>query len=54
VLRSGGTDYVHPTGIDLSNSYIYYFRNWGRNPNTAAAWTPANINALEEGQVVNS
>lgn len=54
VLRSGGTDYTHPTGVDLSDSYLYSFRNWGSNPSGAAAWTPTAVNALEVGQVVNS
>lgn len=54
VIRSGGTDYTHATGVDLSDSYAYSFRNWGSNPNGGTAWTATAVNALEIGQIVNA
>lgn len=54
VLRSGGTDYAHATGVDLNDSYLYSFRNWGTNPNTVTTWTVSDVNALEVGQKVTS
>lgn len=53
-LRSGGTNYVHATGVDLGNTYGYSLRNWGADPATSAAWTASGINALEIGEKVNS
>lgn len=55
-LRSGGGNTAHATAQSLGNSYLYYFSNWGQNPNNGAAtnWTVAAINALEAGQKVNS
>ena len=51
VIRSGGTDY---TGSDfaLSMSWARYMRIRGANPNTAAAFTKADIDALEMGPQV--
>jgi hypothetical protein len=55
-LRSGGGNAAHATEIALGNSYLYYFSNWGRNPNNGspADWTPTAVNALEAGQQVSS
>jgi hypothetical protein len=54
VLRTNSTNYINTNGIDLSNSFQYVQRFWGTNPDTAAAWTVTQVNALEAGQTVNS
>ena len=54
LVRTGGTNFTHPTGVNLGNSYLYDFSAWGTNPGTVAAWTVADVNALEAGQVVNA
>jgi hypothetical protein len=54
LIRSGGTNYIHPTGVDLGNTYLMSFRNYDSNPSGGVAWVPAAVNALEAGQRVNS
>lgn len=51
VIRSGGTDYGGTTRV-LSTSAITYTELYEQNPNTAAAWTPTNVNGLEAGMEV--
>lgn len=48
LVRHSGTNYA---GADqaLGTSYAHYRETWETNPGTAAAWTPANVNALEIG-----
>jgi hypothetical protein len=55
-LRSNSGNTVHTTELSLSNSYLYYFSNWGQNPNNGSPtnWTVAAVNALEAGQIVSS
>jgi hypothetical protein len=54
LIRSGTTNYIHATGVDLGNNFVYSSRNWGRNPNGNVAWIPTTVNALEIGHRVNS
>ncbi len=51
-LRAGGGNTAHATEQVLSTSYLYYFSNWGQNPNNGSAtnWTPTNVNSVEAGQ----
>jgi hypothetical protein len=51
VIRSGGTDYTD-SDFALSTSWARYMKVRGANPNTAAAFTKANIDALEMGPKV--
>ena len=53
-IRTNATNYSHITPASLSNGYFYDFSNWGLNPNTGAAWTVADINAIEMGQKIAS
>ena len=49
MIRSGGTDYPQTTHV-LGDSYIYFLDIFEQDPNTAAAWIIAGINAAEFGQ----
>jgi hypothetical protein len=53
-LRTSSTNYSHATELALSNSYQYYQSFWGQNPNTTAAWSVSEVNAIESGQNVSS
>lgn len=53
VARSGGTDY-DGAGLPLGSSYEVQPQIWNTNPNTAAAWTVAEVNAAEFGVKVFS
>lgn len=48
VVRSGGTDY-EGGDIAVGDSYAYTFSIRETDPNTSAAWTGTNIDALEAG-----
>jgi hypothetical protein len=47
-LRTGGGLFYGATNT-LSTSYLTYFDLYQVNPNTAVAWTPAEMNSLEVG-----
>jgi hypothetical protein len=48
-VRVGGTDY-DGTGVNIPSSYAYHnLYAWELNPDIAAVWTVATINALEAG-----
>ena len=49
VLRTYATDYDDATQHYLGNSYLYHMTIRETNPNTALAWTTAEIDALEAG-----
>ncbi len=51
VVRAGGTDYGGTTRV-LATSANTYTELYEQNPNTAAAWTTANVNGLETGMEV--
>lgn len=51
VTRSGGTDYA-PTTRTLTTSYLEFSEIRETDPATSAAWTPANVNALQVGMEV--
>ncbi len=51
IIRSGGTDYGGTTRA-LTTTYTGYYELYEQNPNTAAAWTPANVNNMESGMEV--
>jgi hypothetical protein len=51
VIRSGGTDYDGTT-TGLGTAYLYYSTDYYTNPNTAAAWTSTEVNAIEIGAKV--
>ena len=53
VLRSGGTNY-EGTDIPLASTYVQYTEILETDPATAAAWTIANVNALEAGVKMQS
>jgi len=48
LTRTYDTDYFS-ANIGLSTSYANYSQNYTNNPNTSAAWTIAEINALQAG-----
>jgi hypothetical protein len=48
VIRTGGTDYVG-SGISLPNTYTFHTDILETNPDTAVAWTVADINNIEGG-----
>ena len=47
-IRVNGTNYTSSSKAQ-STSYAWYNHSWAENPNTAAAWTQADINALIVG-----
>lgn len=47
-VRSGGSNF-NGTTVPLTTSYLYYPFIWQQDPNTAADWTEANVNAAEFG-----
>lgn len=49
VIRSGGTNY-DGANMNLSSAYLFYWQDYDTDPNTAAAWTTANVNAVEAGE----
>ena len=51
VIRSGGANF-DGTGQATSSAYLFYWQDYDTDPNTAAAWTVANINAVEAGEKV--
>lgn len=51
--RIGGTDY-EGSDLSLADSYANLTQIWTQNPNTAAAWTEAEVNAAEFGYKVQS
>lgn len=53
LLRIGGTDYVGTTQTP-GTSYAQAFQVYETNPHTGAAWTVADVNALEVGEEVVS
>lgn len=53
VLRTGSTDY-EGGDFSLADSYMNLIQTWPQNPNTAAAWTEAEVNAAEFGYKVQS
>jgi len=48
LIRTASTDYSGPT-VGHSDNYVYLRNVWQNNPNTSAAWTVAQVNALEAG-----
>ena len=48
LLRTAGADQLG-TAVTLTTSYLDYLQVYVVNPTTAAAWTPAQVNALEAG-----
>lgn len=48
VLRSGTTDY-HGSNRPLDLTFGPHYEVWGADPDTAADWTPAGIDAMEIG-----
>lgn len=49
-IRTGGTSYGGTaTSMDNTTTYAFFAWTWITNPQTAAAWTWTNINALEAG-----
>ena len=54
VVRTGGADYNGADKSALTTSYAYYDNIWDINPGTSAAWTIAEVNALEAGYRNNS
>lgn len=48
-IRSGGTDYFSSSVTGLSTTLAPYQNIWTTDPNTAAAWTNSNIDAMEVG-----
>jgi hypothetical protein len=53
-IRTGGSDFDHPSRIDLKDDYSYEFSNWGSDPTDGSIWTPTKVSAVEIGQKVNS
>lgn len=54
VIKTNGTEYVG-SGISLLTSYARCVgEEYVQNPNTAAAWTVANLDALQAGPLVKS
>lgn len=54
VIKTNGTEYVG-SGINLLTSYTRCVgEEYTQNPNTAAAWTVANLDALQVGPLVKS
>lgn len=53
MLRTGSTDY-YGTGVALGTGWAGIGEIWEQNPNTTAAWTGANIDAIEVGQEVSA
>ena len=51
VVRTGGADY-DGTSKTLLTTFKYHTHVWEKNPGTLAAWTSADINALEAGMKV--
>ena len=49
LLKSGATTVTGGTTHTLASSFTYYRDIWEQDPNTAAAWTTAAVNALEAG-----
>lgn len=49
VIRSGGTDYDNGSDIALTESWAWYKRMLETDPATSAAWTAANLDAVEAG-----
>lgn len=54
VLRIGGVNYVHADTKGVPGGYAYLQWIWTLNPATSAAWTVADVNALEAGVKVVS
>jgi hypothetical protein len=52
-VKSGATEDDGATAA-LSTSYVYYSKIWETDPNSAAAWTAANLNAAEFGVEVKA
>jgi hypothetical protein len=48
LVRTGGVDYVG-AAYNLGGSDLPFTHTWNTNPNTGAAWTAAEVNALEAG-----
>jgi hypothetical protein len=48
-VRINGTDYDDPAGATAYSTYDDFSYTWNTNPDTAAAWTPADLAALEAG-----
>lgn len=49
-VRSGGTDYWSGNKDTVSStSYILFSETWTTNPNTSAAWTVSDLDALQTG-----
>lgn len=53
LVRSGSTNY-EGAAIALSETATYYSFDNETDPNTSAAWTPANVNAMEIGVTVEA
>ena len=54
IARSGGTDYQSTEEHAVSMEYKDYRAIFETNPDTAAAWTPAEVNASEFGMEVTA
>lgn len=52
VLKTNGSEY-RGTSTPVSASYTTYLEVWETNPDTAAAWTPAEVEALQAGVEVD-
>lgn len=52
VLKTNGSEY-RGTSTPVSASYDTYLEVWETNPDTAAAWTPAEVDALQAGVEVD-
>jgi hypothetical protein len=50
-LKSGATT-VQSASLALSTSFVWLFRTDTVDPNTSAAWTPANVNSVQIGPIV--
>jgi hypothetical protein len=53
-IRTGGSNFDHPSKIDLQDDYCYGFSNWGSDPTDGSIWTPIKVSAVEIGQKIHS
>lgn len=54
MIRSGGADYEGTDLHPLSDSYLYFLEIFEQDPDTAAAWLVAGLNAGEFGQILEA
>lgn len=55
-IRSAGVNTLHATEVSLSDSFKYWWQNYGQDPNGGSPtnWTPSGVDAIEVGQKVTS